>query len=224
MTHLNILLLLSFLAFSNGLLLAQETAEDIESASRWGIHWAPLSLLQLRPRFRVGFVQARGRSARSLDLEFNGPTNGVAYDAPCNIGLPLKMFFGIQPEIKLYKKKRPKDGTFVALTGMLNYSKSQVADFVYLYEEGYSVDDADRNDLRLALIAKVGRTWRLGDGGYFEFYTGIGGGVGHYSYENYGPAIGEDEYAQCGHSIRQAKKTELRPEIHLGVKLGTWLN
>jgi len=218
------LLSLSLFFYFTFSLSAQATTDHLAEESRVGIHWAPLSLFQLRPRVRVGLIRAKGRAAKSLDMEFNGRTRGITYGAPCRAGFPLKYFIGIQPEVRLYRKKRPKDGTFVALTGLLNYSKSQISDYVYLSEEDLSVDDADRNDLRLALILKAGRTWRLGEESYFELYTGVGGGLGRYSYGNYGSPLSEDDYAQCGHSVRQAQKTELRPEFQLGVKIGTWLS
>lgn len=204
-------------------LSAQASPDSLAADSRRAIHWAPLSLWQLRPRIRIGMTWTKSRVAKSLDLELNGPTNGITYGAPCPVGLPLKYFIGIQPEIRLYRKKRPKDGIFAGLTGLLNYSKSQVSDYVYLSDEGFSVDDADRNDLRLALVAKAGYTFPLGKGSFIEIYTGVGGGLGHFSYENYGSPIGEDEYAQCGHSIRHVKKTDLRGEFQLGFKIGAWL-
>lgn len=223
MHRLSILLFAFLLVFPGGYAAAQgETA--LESiALRLGVHVMPLSIFQIRPRFRTGLMATKGRSAFSLDLEFNGAANAIEYGGDCPTGLPILSFYGLQPEVKWFNKQRPADGWFVALTGIVNYSRSNVDDLVFLPVEGY-VYGAEQEDFRLAAVGKVGRLTQLGTKAYFEWYLGLGGGIRRYSYDNFGVVVPEDEaFAQCGESAFRGTQTTWRPEFQLGLKFGIWV-
>ncbi|MFK8162765.1 MAG: hypothetical protein AB8H12_09915 [Lewinella sp.] len=217
------LLLLSLLFLASGALMAQTEAEEAVPLRRLGVHVMPLSLLQIRPRIRFGITSTKGRKAKSLDVEISGPASAISYGGACPTGLPILSFYGIQPEVKWFKKKRPYDGGFIALTGVINFSNSNVNDLVFVSDEGY-FDTTQQHDFRLAAIAKVGHLLRMEKKGFIEFYLGVGGGIRRFSYHTFGPMVSEDEaFAQCGESAFRGVRTDLRPEFQLGVKLGLWV-
>jgi hypothetical protein len=185
-----LLILLCFLSVS--CLSAQGMEVDSDRATgegRFGVHLMPLSVMNLRARYRLGALyQTGGRLTYLLDLEYGGGRTPRLFFGDRN---PVDRFVGLRPELRrsfLASPDRKQADPYLSLELPVTYFEVRVNDPHYVREDGTHVtyDYANRQRLRITLIAKGGVVVFLGDHLYFDVYAGLGGGGRRVTYRDQG--------------------------------------
>lgn len=186
MTKTSILLvLLAVIFYSNGVVAQSTVTATAAKNTTFGLHLMPLSLSNVRSRYRLGLTARHKRMRYMLDFSYgDGSTPNWLFN---NEGI---LFRGIRPEVSYHiptksTGKGPENSIYFGLE--LPYTRLERILYhrSYTYDDGkrYRFDRARKIRTRTTAMAKFGFLLHVGTHLYLDLYGGLGGGRRQVAYE-----------------------------------------
>lgn len=185
----------------------------------FGIHIMPLSFAMINSRLRVGAQWNRDQWSYGLDLEYGNRWVRSLFNWDDGF-----RFYGIRPEVRyaIARNRRKAHflfGGYIALEIPFTYYEKDLERRTHFLSGSLvTFDSAIQRRTRISCLLKAGKSLKIGNAGYFEYY--LGGGIARRSYrytDLVNPRVVDDSNEIFPLS-REGSKTVL--DLTLGLRFG----